>query len=119
MIIATFKNGTLIGFTKNHNKTLEELKAIKEVDGAVCYPITEEQHTQLSEGWDASVVDGQVVTSKGEAATQKEAEQKERHNNEILRQIGELNLIVEGKKSAELDASKEETQIETLKSQLL
>lgn len=114
--IVTIKNGVLQGYTNNPELTFQELSSIKGIDGAVCYEVTDVQYDEIEKGYDVSVVDGVVATTKGADALALEQQAIETANNKIYTEIAEINNIKQGKLLVDplADVTAEEAQIADL-----
>ena len=94
--IATFRNGTLIGYT-NSDKTFEELKAIKEVNGAISYEISKVNYDKLINDWTASDSGGEISVTKpldwkGEA--EKKADKEAKELDKLKSKLQKLGVVV-------------------------
>ncbi len=65
-VVTIDSNGGLLGFTRS-DKTLEELKEIREVNGAACYEISDAEYEMLVRRGNCVITDGIPVVSDASA----------------------------------------------------
>ena len=118
--IITIKDGKKVGLTSNPDLSFEQLKSIKEVDGALCYEVTDAQFTEAGKEYDVSIDNGVVSFTKGVDALTKEVQETQNNNEKIYKKIGECISVRNGKLevNAQADTTTEDQTIETLKANL-